>query len=215
MAWANPMRDSQTPKFDLIERYEDFQDLILTNGFNVVDWLDADKVEYYKIGSLIKAMQTKVGTGILFVMIQKNSFGEFGDGGEKSAKWADLYLTLNYNREKNFTRLSILKAKEWVGNHDPNGRNYGFEIVNYGSQMANIREVKKCTVCYGVGRNKSGTDCNMCGGIGYIDSFRVVKKVASCKVCGSTDFQDVNGMAICSNGHNQLLAEIDQNERNK
>jgi hypothetical protein len=201
MTWANPMKSPNQPKFELIERYEDFQDLILPNAVNIVDWLDADKVEYYKIGSLIKAMQTKLVNGILFVMIQKNSFGEFGDGGEKSAKWADLYLTLNYNREKNFTRLSILKAKEWIGNHDPNGRNYGFEIINYGSQLSNIREVKKCTVCYGQGRNKSGTECNICAGVGYIDSFRSVKKIDKCAVCGSIDFQDIKGMRHCANGH--------------
>jgi predicted Zn-ribbon and HTH transcriptional regulator len=134
-------------------------------------------------------------------MIQKNSFGEFGDGGEKSAKWADLYLTLNYNREKNFTRLSILKAKEWVGNHDPNGRNYGFEIINYGSQLANIREVKKCTTCYGTGRNKANSECGTCAGIGYIDGFKTIKKIDKCPVCGSTDFQDIKGMKHCSKGH--------------
>lgn len=166
MTWANPMKDETTPKFDLVERYEDFQDLILPNALNIVDWLDADKVEYYKIGMLIKAMQTKLTNGVLVVMIQKNSFSEFGDGGEKSAKWADLYLTLSFNRDKNFTRLNIIKAKEWVGNHDPNGKIYGFEIANFGSQLAKIREVKKCLTCWGEG-NKKGEECVVCDGTGY------------------------------------------------
>lgn len=170
MKWANPMKEDRKPKFELIERYEDFQDLILPTALNIVDWLDADKVEYYKIGMLIKQMQTKLTTGLLVVMIQKNSASEFGDGGEKSAKWADLYLTLNYNREKNFTRLTVVKAKEWVGNKDPNGKMYGFEIINYGSQLANIREVKKCNRCWGVGKDKKGDECGNCQGVGYVNS---------------------------------------------
>ena len=176
MKWANPMKDANTPKFELIERYEDFQDLIIPNGINVVDWLDADKLEYFKIGMAIKAMQVKVMGGILVVMIQKNgNNAEYGDGGIKSAKWADLYLTLDYNREKNFTRMTIVKAKEWIGNHDPNGKNYGFEITNYGSQIDHIREVKKCTSCWGTGRSKAGSDCSMCAGVGWIDGQKVTK----------------------------------------
>jgi hypothetical protein len=176
MIWANPMKDPKTPKFELIERYEDFQDLISPGAFNLVDWLDADKVEYYKIGLLIKTMQSKVGDGVLAVAIQKNSNSEFGDGGEKSAKWADLYLTLSYNREKNFNRLNVVKAKEWVGNHDPNGKIYGFEIIKYGSQLANIREVKKCTKCWGAGKDRGGYECSFCEGIGYTDVARVTKQ---------------------------------------
>ena len=176
MTWSNPMIDIKTPKFELIERYEDFQDLIVPGWLNIVDWLDADKVEYYKIGALIKAMQAKVGDGVLAVMIQKNSNSQFGDGGEKSAKWADLYITLSYNREKNFSRLNIEKAKEWVGNHDPNGRVYGYEIVNYGSQLANIREVKRCAKCWGTGRDKQNNECYNCAGIGYTDVGAVTKQ---------------------------------------
>ncbi len=172
MKWAEPMRAPRTPKFDLVEQYENFQDVILKDGFNIVDWLDADKVEYFKIGTLIKAMQTKVGDGVLAVMIQKNSGSEFGDGGEKSAKWADLYLTLNYNRDKNFTRLNIVKAKEWIGNRDPNGKSFGFEIINYGSQLAHIREVKKCPRCWGDGK-RQGHECDNCNGIGWVDDFVV------------------------------------------
>lgn len=174
MKWANPM-NGDSPKFDLIERYDDFQDIILPDGFNIVDWLDADKIDYYKIGMLIKGMQIKLTTGILVVMLQKNSDKEWGDGGVKGAKWADLYITLSYNREQNFSRAQILKAKEWIGDHDPNGKNYGFEIVNYGSQLANIREVKKCPKCWGYGKIKN-EDCFNCNGLGWVDGFRVTYK---------------------------------------
>jgi hypothetical protein len=176
MTWNTGLKAPGKPKFELIERYEDFQDVISPHGIDIVDWLDADKIEYYKIGSLIKAMQVKKTDGILVVMIQKKSNSEFGDGGEKSAKWADLYITLSYNREKNFTRADIVKAKEWVGEHDPNGKSYGFQITNYGNYFSNIREVKKCTVCWGTGRNKQNGECSGCSGIGYIDSYRAVKK---------------------------------------
>jgi hypothetical protein len=168
MPWADPMIDGK-PKFELIEHYENFQDVIRPDALNIVDWLDADKVEYYKIGSLIKAMQTKVTTGALVVCIQKNSDKDYGDGGIKSAKWADLYLSLSYNREKNFTRLEVMKAKEWIGNSDPNGKSYGFEIIDYGAQLSNIREVKKCVKCWGHGKDKKGDDCGACYGIGWID----------------------------------------------
>jgi hypothetical protein len=176
MTWANPMKDHNTPKFEVIERYEDFQDLILPDAFNIVDWLDADKIDYYKIGALIKAMQVKLRNGLLWVMIQKNSGTDWGDGGIKSAKWADVYLTISHNKEKNFTRLNVQKAKEWIGNHDPNGKVYGFEIVNYGSQLANIREVKRCPKCWGSGRDKQNNECYNCAGIGYLDVSRVIKK---------------------------------------
>ena len=175
MTWADPMKDSKSPKFDLIERYEDFQDLMLPDALNIVDWLDADKIEAWKIGLLIKQMQLKLKTGLLVVMIQKNAEAAWGSGGQKSAKWADLYLTMDYNKEKSFTRLEIAKAKEWIGNHDPNGKIYGLEIINYGSQFANIREVRRCGSCGGIGKKSNG-ECAMCAGVGYLDGMRVTNR---------------------------------------
>lgn len=168
MTWAKPMKDGK-PKFELVERYENFQDLVLPDGLTLVDWLDADKIEYYQLRDLIKTMRSKLVTGGLIVFIQKNSDKVFGDGGEKTAAWADLYISLSYNREKNFNHIDILKAKEWIGNIDPNGKSYGFEITNYGSQLSNIREVKRCTKCWGSGKDRHNEDCSFCNGIGWVD----------------------------------------------
>jgi hypothetical protein len=51
------------------------------------------------------------------------------------------------------------------------GRTWVFEVVDYGANFSNIREVVKCRVCWGKGYVKSGvnaTRCSACGGRKYV-----------------------------------------------
>ena len=99
--------------------------------------------------------------GIALITIQKDANKSRGLGGQFSEHLASLYFAFDYNR------ITCVKAKEWTENN-PNGNQWGFEIVNHGSTFSNIRPIEKCKRCFGTGSVKGGT-CDECFGTGYKD----------------------------------------------
>ncbi len=174
MTWQNPLGTDGKPVFTLIERYRDFQDVVQDGHLNIIDWLDIESGEYYRIGQELKEIKEQNPHGITVVSIQKDPQKELGRGATFGKELASVYLTIDYDSEHDLRRMKVVKAKEWVGNIDPNNKIFGFNIVNFGSQFANIREIKKCKHCYGSGRSH-GADCVDCNGVGWIDVYSVRK----------------------------------------
>jgi hypothetical protein len=162
MNWRNPINEDGTPKFELIERYDDWKDIIRPNNINIIDWVTVNDGEFYKMGSLIQGIQSKLDRGIAVIALQKNQAKGLGEGGDFSVRLASLYLTMD------FEKLTVVKAKEYEGTN-PNNKTYGFNIVDGGCKFHRIREIKKCPKCYGSGHTKAGA-CEECIGTGYIDS---------------------------------------------
>jgi hypothetical protein len=170
MVWANPMNGEGKPVFELIERYRNYQDIIVPDGLNIIDWLNIESGEWYRIGTEMQKIKEKLASGIAIIAIQKDPGKEVGRGGTFSNELASLYLTIDYDKPHNLNWITVKKAKEWMGDHDPNGRIYGFEITDYGTQFSNIREIHKCTGCYGTGKTRGG-ECMACSGIGWVDGY--------------------------------------------
>lgn len=160
MSWRNPIdADTGKPKFALVERYENFHDVIDPDGVNIIDWLNPG-TDFYIVGSLLQKIKEKLRCGIALVALQKDVRKELGVGGQFSEHLASLYITLDYNR------LTVVKAKKY---HDwnPNGRIFGFDIIDRGTHFTRIRLLKRCGYCKGGVTNRG--KCDLCDGTGYVD----------------------------------------------
>ncbi len=160
MTWADPLKEDGSPKFELIERYDNWEDIIRPDNLNVIDWITVGD-NFYKIGQVIEGIKSKLRGGIALICLQKSGGKELGEGGSFSERLSSLYLIMD------FGKLTVRKAKEWNGKN-PNGKIYGFEIIEGGTQFHNIREIKKCGKCWGSGKSH-GSDCDKCNASGYID----------------------------------------------
>ena len=160
MTWKNPLKEDGTPKFELIERYDNWKDIIRPDNINIIDWINLGD-NFYQMGKLIEGIQSKLRGGMALISLQKSGDKAMGLGGDFSRHLATLYLSIDPGR------LMVVKAKEW---HDvnPNNAMFGFEIIEGGTQFHNIRPVKKCPICRGMSAINR-TDCELCYGKGYID----------------------------------------------
>lgn len=157
MKFRNPLKLDGKPKFELIERHDNWKDIIRPDNVNIIDWINlGDK--FYEMGKIIEGIKEKLNKGIAFICIQKDAGKTYGMGGMWGTHLSTLYLTLD------FGRMTVEKAKEWNG-HNPNREMYGFDIIEHGSQFANIHSVSFCRKCYGkTGNNK----CELCFGKGVV-----------------------------------------------
>ena len=148
-------------KFEVVRRTKDFEDAIAErpDNFCIVDWVKGDD-DLYKMSGLLGRMKDKVGDGFLVVALQKRSYKEVAEGGEGTLDFVDLYLTLSYEK------LRVIKVKTPKINN-PEGKIYGFQILNQGSKFSNIREIRICKNCWGKGV-KYQKECELCDK-GYVD----------------------------------------------
>lgn len=162
MTWNDPMNGNGSPKFELIERRDNWKDIIRPDNINIVDWINLGD-NFYQIGVIIDGIQSKLcnGTGIALLSIQKSAGKSLGLGGGFSEHLASVYLSIDYEL------LTVIKCKEWH-TKNPNNQVYGFSIVDGGTKFHNIREMKKCPKCWGKGYTTQGK-CDECEGKGWVD----------------------------------------------
>jgi ribosomal protein S27AE len=161
MTWFNPRGDDGKVKFDLIERHGEWKYAIQPNDINIIDWIDLPDGDFYKINGILDGIKSRLNKGIALVALQKSEGKTLGTGGQFSEHLADIYLNID------FQRLTVRKCKEWNA-PNPNNKVWGFEIVEGGSQFADIREIKLCPRCGG--RSLAAhTHCEDCRGTGYVD----------------------------------------------
>ncbi len=148
-------------KFEIVRRTTDFEDAVAErpDNFCIIDWIKMED-DLYKMGYLIGKIKNKLRGGFLVVSLQKRSYKEVAEGGEGTLDFADLYITLA--REK----LSVLRVKTPKVNN-PEGKIFGFQILNHGSKFSNIREMRLCKNCWGKGV-KYQKECEECHN-GYVD----------------------------------------------
>jgi len=161
MTWHNPIDVTGKPKFELIERRENWKDIIRPDNINIIDWLNLGE-NWYEIGKVIEGIQSKLNKGIALISIQKDEHKTLGRGAGFSEELASLYLTMD------FGRLYVRKCKEWVETN-PNGKAYGFDIVDGGVKFHRIRQIVKCKKCWGSGQSR-GSECEECNGSGFRDA---------------------------------------------
>lgn len=105
------------------ERAADFEDVIVPDAINVIDFLEMTD-ELYRVNTHLTAMSHKIGSGLAVVAIQKKEGAKFGRGQEFGLEKPKLYLSMDKGR------LTIVKGKSWANPRvDPNGLTVGFKIA--------------------------------------------------------------------------------------
>ena len=133
-----------SPKFEAAMRYDNYQDVILPNGLNIIDYLDPGE-NPYMVGQQIDAIRQKLVNGVAFIALQKKvttsrgrdgilkeTISDYGTGGQYSEHRARIVLHI----ERDY--LYVKKAKK-CRRENLNGKKFSFEIRNNGSQFYNIR----------------------------------------------------------------------------
>jgi len=171
MDWVEWMVDGK-PKFTLLPIGADYEDYIESDWQNIIDWISLPG-EYYLIDRVMKAMKDRTGNGVVTAVLQKNKGQEFAEGGQRSERYADVVLKIDPYGEKE-SMLTLGKVKAPKGR--ATGRMWAFSIVDHGANLHNIREIVKCSKCWGKGYLRSGNNnarCPLCQGKKYVDMYDV------------------------------------------
>jgi len=109
-------------KVEFYERSDNFSDVIDPDALNIIDYLEAP-AEFYRIGEYMGSIFSKLRKGIAVISIQKTKGQDLGRGGTFSSEKPRLYLSLDGGVAK------IVKAKNWKGDLNPNGKIMQFNII--------------------------------------------------------------------------------------
>lgn len=112
-------------KFKAWERSSNFADVIKPGEgkLNIIDFLEIHE-NFYEIGGKLAEIHNKLKGAIAIVALQKNKGSDTGLGGFRSLEKPRLYLSMESGA------LKILKAKNWKGGENPNGKQVLFKVVN-------------------------------------------------------------------------------------
>lgn len=97
---------------------------IKPDAFNILDYLEVQEGEFWRVGDNLRKIFEKLQGGIALVFIQMDKGRQFGWGGQKTVDKARLYFTLDDNK------LTIVKGKNWKGKANPNGKSITFNLFN-------------------------------------------------------------------------------------
>ncbi len=97
-----------TWKFNPVERSSNFADVIKPDDFNIIDFLEVQNGEYFKLGQHIKDIFDRLNKGIAVIALQKKKDQDWGRGGEITGEKPQLYLSISPGKVK------IIKAKTWT-----------------------------------------------------------------------------------------------------
>lgn len=120
------------PPFKVYDRADNFGDVILPDGVNVIDYLDLSS-EVYLIGDEIEKIYRKLNRGCAWIGIQKKPGQDIGIGGIYSSKRAKLYLSLDSIKENGeyLHKLTVHKARGRVDSKiNPRTLDIKFKLIN-------------------------------------------------------------------------------------
>jgi len=160
--WADYWNNDK-PKFELLPVMKNHIDYIMPDYQNIIDWLHI-KENFWEVAALIEEMQMVLRNGILFAVLQKTRGKPSGVGGDWGTFFPAVYLTIHAGG-----RLFVEKVKSAPkGKITPEGKNYAFDIVDGGSKLHDIREVRVCPSCKGR-RYIYDKECERCYAKGYVE----------------------------------------------
>lgn len=109
-------------KFNAWERSSNFVDVIRPDALNIIDYLEVG-TEFYTVGVTISGIHEKLKNGVAILAIQKNYGQDLGRGASFGTEKPRLYLSLDMGT------LKIIKAKNWKGTENPNGKQIDFKLI--------------------------------------------------------------------------------------
>jgi len=111
--------------FTAEERSRDFADVIRPDCVNIIDYLEFDGGEYYRVADYLRAIHDKLSSGIAIVALQKKRGAPVGRGGDFGLEKPRLYLSMDDGK------LTIVKGKNWAGRTvNPNGLTCDFKLTD-------------------------------------------------------------------------------------
>jgi len=109
--------------FKAIDRSTDFEDVIVPDAVNIVDYLELTE-DLYAVNTHLTAITHKLGNGLAIVALQKKEGAKYGRGQEFSAEKCKLYLSMDAGK------IAIVKGKSWADKKvNPNGLTAKFQIT--------------------------------------------------------------------------------------
>jgi arsenate reductase-like glutaredoxin family protein len=110
-------------------RSKNFADVIKPNDINLIDYLEIED-EFWKIGQQINMIHEKLEKGVCIIGLQKDSSKLLGRGASFGLEKPRVYLSMDRDR------LTIVKAKNWANNDNPN-----FKCIDYKIKGTNIETI--------------------------------------------------------------------------
>jgi len=127
--------DIEDWNFEAYERSYNFDQVIIPDAVNVIDYLElgGDEAEYYKGVALIRKIYDKLDDGIAIIACQKNKDAELPKGGSGLLEKARIAVSL----DKGKATLTI--CKNWADGvtTSPTGLNWSYQLVG-GINYVNI-----------------------------------------------------------------------------
>jgi len=115
--------------FKAYERSSNYEDVIVPNGLNLIDYMEISDT-FYSIASKLRRIHDKLENGLAVTAIQKSPYKDLGRGADFGTEVPRLYLTMGHGQMK------IVKAKNWKGTKNPNGLVCEFKLRN-GCEFSN------------------------------------------------------------------------------
>ena len=112
-------------KFSVYDRHDNYGDVVFKDGLNFIDFVMVTE-DFWKVGGIIKDVHLALrgGKGMAMICLQKDPYKEFGRGGAMTMDLASLYVNL-----LNPGTAKVIKAKDWSGESNPNGKICKFKLV--------------------------------------------------------------------------------------
>ena len=114
-------------KFFPKERVSDFEDVIVPDEINIIDFLELHD-NFWMVGSMLKSIHDKLRKGVALVALQKNPGAPIGLGGYRGMDKPRLYMTLDPDYPGGIA--TVVKAKNWATTINPNNYSCRFKLVN-------------------------------------------------------------------------------------
>jgi len=122
-------------KDEVVECSEHYDDKVLVDHINLIDYLEIRDGEFYKVQDMIRKIYEAIGKGLAIIFIQKAKGAEFGRGREFSTEKARLVCNLsNGNPRICFVQM----VKNPRVNPNPSGLKIFYKVINDGSQLTEI-----------------------------------------------------------------------------
>ena len=133
LAFDMPIEAWNWKNIELINRNDNFADLIKPDGrIYICDFIEVYD-DFYKVGATIRDIwQALDGKGIAICCLQKNAGSLYGRGGSFSAEKARLVINLEKSYDKVGNWCKIIKCKNWAPDiiDNPDGMQRRYKLVH-------------------------------------------------------------------------------------
>ena len=158
---------THTFKLDLANISEQIADD--PDALHVLDWVNISD-GFWKIADFDEAIQKSLRHGMAVVALQKIEGEDKGVGRDWGEFNTSLSMTLS-KLDELYVKLKLIKVKSHTG-INPSFKTYRFMIVEQGSRIASVDEIKDCKRCKGKGskwtKSAGDVNCDSCDGKGYL-----------------------------------------------